>query len=134
MKLYRGLKSKEYLEFDEKLEKSIKSAWSEILDFREKGDFNYRENLNDLILELEKVHNLTHQNFTDNEKVAKNYAKREGGLLVSIDVPKEDILKFFKMEFQNFSKRRKKFEIVYVVDSKILNKYSKIWKLALQTC
>lgn len=48
---------------------------------------------------------------------------------VQIDVPITHVLKHFRLEFQNFAHRKKVFEIVYVVDSQMLAKNQRLWKL-----
>ncbi|MGE4133327.1 MAG: hypothetical protein AB7F86_16915 [Bdellovibrionales bacterium] len=58
-----------------------------------------------------------------------DYARKVGGLLVEISVPMADVLKHFDIEFQNFGRRKKQFEIVYCVKGSILAKYGKKWKL-----
>lgn len=131
MKLYRGLKSLDYREFDSDLEKELRDGWREVLSLRESGDFIYPENLNKRILKLESISNLTHQNFTDNREIAYSYARNGGGLFLEVEVSMEDLLRYFKMEFQNFSKRRKKFELVYVVSAADLSSNRSKWNLKI---
>jgi ABC-type multidrug transport system ATPase subunit len=40
----------------------------------------------------------------------------------------EDLVKKFRLEFQNFGKRKRLFEIVYVISSDELSKNRKKWK------
>ncbi len=131
MKLYRGIKSKNFEIFDSKTEKENLSTWSKILEIRSKNIFKHPDDLDDKILRAEKHGKLIHQYFTDNQSIASSYARSTNGILIEINVPKSDVLKFFKLEFQNFSKRKKSFEVVYVIDSKILSKNSKKWKLKI---
>ena len=133
MKLYRGLKSEQFQLFDEAIERELHDHWQGVVERRERGDFSYREEENAAILRLEKLHRLYHQNFTDNEAIAREYAHAQGGALVTVDVPVPDILEHWKVEFQNFGKRRTKFELVYVVDGRTLARHKDRWKLHVQT-
>ena len=129
MKLYRGLKGSVYREFDSHVKKRLHTAWSKVLKIREMGGLNYPETLNNEILELSRIQNLAKQDFTDNKDIALEYIKDDGGVLVEIDVNPKDILKYFIIEFQNFSKRRDLFELVYTINSKDLQRNSKKWNL-----
>ncbi len=129
MKLYRGLKSSEFKVFDTKLASHSVSIWEKILKERIKGNFHFPEALSKDIVELEKINRLRRQNFTDNKSIALAYAKENRGLLLEIDVNIGDVLKYFHLEFQNFGKRKKNFELVYVVDAASLFRNAKKWKL-----
>ncbi len=129
MKLYRGLKSSEYKKFDPQIEEEIKNSWRKILELRAKGEYSYPEVLNEMILKSKKISNLKDQHFTDNQEIAYQYAKKEGGMVIEIQVGVDDILNYFMIEFQNFTKRRELFELVYVVSSKDLLENSSRWNL-----
>jgi hypothetical protein len=129
MKLYRGITSKEYLEHTEEIESCFNDGWRKILEYRDKGDLSYPEELNDVVIELYKTQSLTRQYFTDNKAITEQYIKSEGGVIIEIDVPVEDILNHFIIEFQNYSKRRDRFEVTYLVHGKILLENKDSWKL-----
>jgi len=132
MKLYRGIKSSEYKGFDSVIEKDFKSNLRKILERRKLDFVSYPEELDEVILKLKEVMRLVYQNFTDNKQIAFNYAKNEKGLLIEIDLSVEEVLKYFSIEFQNFSKRRKSFEIVYTVKGSDLEKNIKKWNLVIR--
>lgn len=127
MKLYRGIASPEYLEHTEEVEGQFKDGWKKILEYREKGDLSYPEELNDTVIELYKTQSLTRQYFTDNKAITEQY----GGVVIEIDVPVEDILNHFIIEFQNYSKRRDQFEVTYLVHGKVLLENKEKWKLQI---
>lgn len=129
MKLYRGLKSSEFKIFDASLASHSASVWEKILKMRAKGNFKFPEDLSKDIVELEKTNRLRRQYFTDNKSIALAYAKENHGLLLEIDPGIGDILKNFHLEFQNFGKRKKSFELVYAIDAATLLLNSKKWKL-----
>lgn len=129
MKLYRGIKAEEFSFITPALDKKIKSQWRELLELREGKSFAYPHKLNSSILELEKLSRLQRQFFTDKKAVALAYAKTNRGIVVEIDVPINQILRHFTLEFQNFSQRKKNFELVYAVDARVLCKYAKAWQL-----
>lgn len=131
MKLYRGITSPEYLEHTEEVESRFKDGWRKILEYREKGDLSYPEELNDIVIELYKTQSLTRQYFTDNKAITEKYIKSDGGLIVEIDVPVEDILNYFVIEFQNYSKRRDQFEVTYLVHGKVLLENKERWKMQI---
>lgn len=131
MKLYRGITSKEYLEHTSEMENRFKEGWRKILERRVQGDLSYPEELNDIVLELNKTQPLTRQHFTDNKTITENYIRSEDGLLIEIDVPLEDILNYFVIEFQNYSKRRDQFEITYLVQGKVLFEKKNKWKMKI---
>lgn len=131
MKLYRGIQSKEYIEHSIELDEQFKTAWRKILTQREIGNFTYPEELNNLIIKLYKNQPLTRQYFTDNVEVAERYLK-VGGLVIELDVPIEDILDNFIIEFQNYSKRKEKFEVTYLTHSKVILENKLKWKMKVQ--
>lgn len=131
MKLYRGITSKEYLEHTEEIENRFKDGWRKILEYRNNGDLSYLEQLNDVIIELYKTQSLTRQYFTDNKNITEQYIRSEGGLIIEIDVPIEDILNNFVIEFQNYSKRRDRFEVTYLVHGKTLSENRDSWKMQI---
>ena len=102
--------------------------WKQLLSKRAAADMSYPEELDQTVRKLEKTARLERQHFTDNSAIAKSYARKVGGLLVEIDVSLPEILKYFRLEFQNFSKRKRNFEIVYVVDSKVMAHNRRRWK------
>lgn len=129
LKLYRGLSSDEFnLATDEVFEKN-KKAWALILDRRVMKDFKYPQELDRSITSLHKNLRLEYQYFTDAKPIAEGYARKVGGLLVEVSVPLKDVLEYFDIEFQNFGRRKKQFEIVYCVKGSTLAKHGKRWKL-----
>jgi len=129
MKLYRGIKTREYRE---KISRQYENNWRKILKERAKGNFRYPLELDNTIKDLFKFQPLERQNFTDNKEIAEKYAKEEKGLLIEISVPIKEITKHFTLEFQNYAKRRKVFEIVYVVNGSDLAKNRKKWNLKVR--
>lgn len=129
MKLYRGIKSSEFKHFTDDTATELEQTWSSILKLRSQGKLEYPKHLDPEISRAEKLIRLQRQNFTDRREIALDYAKTYGGALIEIDVPLADILKYFRIEFQNFGKRKSRFEVVYVVDAKPLKKFKRKWKL-----
>jgi hypothetical protein len=129
MKLFRGINADEFSHFTPEVAGRLLSTWEKILNRRDRGDFKYPAAINSEILEASKVIRLQRQHFTDNEIVAREYARKNSGLLVELDVPVSDVLKHFEIEFQNFSQRKKNFEIVYVVNATELFTHAKKWKM-----
>lgn len=129
LKLYRGLSSDEFRLATDKLFAQNKKAWSSIIDRRAKNEFKYPQELDRSITALHKNLRLEYQYFTDSRPIAEGYARKVGGLLVELSVPLKDILKYFDIEFQNFGRRKKQFEIVYCVKGSVLAKHGKRWKL-----
>lgn len=129
VKLYRGLKSSEFKPYSSDIESDLKNIWGAILIRRSKGDWTFPKDLASGVLRAEKNLRLQRQHFTDRQEIALNYAKANKGVLVEIDVPQKEILSFFRIEFQNFGQRKKKFEIVYVIDAALLHRNRKKWKL-----
>ncbi len=131
MKLYRGLRTDEYEEFDLTKFQEYQSAWNFILKNRSQGNFEYPQGLNQIIGALQQNNGLNRQYFTDNKEVAYRYAKTQKGIVVEIDVSTTDIIKYFQLEFQNFAKRKTAFEIVYSIDALTLSKHNKDWQLTI---
>ncbi len=131
MKLYRGITSKEYIEHSDEIDARFKDGWRKILEYRSGGDLSYPEELNDIVIDLYKIQSLTRQYFTDSKVITENYVKSEGGIVIEIDVPTEDMLNYFIIEFQNYSKRRDLFEVTYLVHSKTLLENKDRWKMKL---
>jgi hypothetical protein len=129
LKLYRGLSSDEFNVAAAELFKENKKAWFLILEHRLNGDFDYPRELDRPITTLRKNLRLEYQYFTDSKVIAEVYARKVGGLLVELSVPLSDVLKHFDIEFQNFGRRKKQFEIVYCVKGSTLAKYGKRWRL-----
>jgi hypothetical protein len=94
-----------------------------------KGNFKYPQQLDRSINALHKNLRLEYQYFTDSKVIAESYARKVGGLLVELSVPLNEVLKHFDIEFQNFGRRKKQFEIVYCVKGSTLAKYGKRWRL-----
>jgi hypothetical protein len=129
LKLYRGLSSEEFNHATDELFKQNKKVWASILVHRLKGDFKYPQQLDRSINALHKNLRLEYQYFTDSKVIAEGYARKVGGLLVELAVSLNDVLKHFDIEFQNFSRRKKQFEIVYCVKGSTLAKYGRRWRL-----
>lgn len=129
MKLYRGIKAQEFSLFTPAVAAELRSTWKEVLADRARGKFDYPHHKNDRILTASRLVRLQRQHFTDRKEIALAYAKANGGLLIEIDLPIDQILEHFTIEFQNFTQRKKKFEVVYVVDASKLSVQSKKWKL-----
>ncbi len=129
MKLYRGIASKEFIEHADELDQRMHDGWRTILTVRENGIFSYPEELNDTVIELSKLQVYARQYFTDMKEIAERYAQSEGGSVIEIDVPLNDIEKYFLLEFQNYAKRREQFEIVYQVRGDVLAEHKGEWKL-----
>jgi hypothetical protein len=115
VKLYRGIKAKEFSHFTPEDSDHLRSTWEAVLTERARGDFNFPDDLNDDLLEASKLVRLQRQHFTDNKKIAFSYAKENDGVLIEIDVSVPDVLDHFTIEFQKFAQRRQSFEIVYVI-------------------
>ena len=129
LKLYRGLSSDEFSLATDDVFKENKKVWSSILEYRLNGDFDYPHELDRPITTLHKNLRLEYQYFTDSKVIAEGYARKVGGLLVELSVPFNEALKHFDIEFQNFGRRKKQFEIVYCVKGSTLAKYGKRWRL-----
>jgi hypothetical protein len=132
MKLYRGLKGRDVQLYSPAVQRNVWDSWSKLLQKRTRGDFSYPSELDVEVLSLEKLGRLSYQHFSDDERTAHAYAKQENGVVIEIDVPLSDIKKYFTLEFQNFSKRKKSFEIVYIVRGADLHRSSKKWKIKIK--
>lgn len=129
MKLYRGLKSGEFERLSREVQDSLRQNWKPILHRRSRGDLSFPKDLSQNIKRLVSLVRLQDQYFTDNRSIAEGYARTNGGLLVEIKPSMDDLLEHFKVEFQNFSKRSRQFELVYRTSGLTLSKMSKRWKL-----
>lgn len=129
LKLYRGLSSDEFNLATHEVFRQNKKTWASILAHRVKGHFKYPQQLDRSINALHKNLRLEYQYFTDSKAIAEGYARKVGGLLVELSVPLNEVLKHFDIEFQNFSRRKKQFEIVFCVKGSTLAKYGKRWRL-----
>jgi len=129
IKLYRGLDAAEFKAVTGKSRASNRRVWQAIVSMRATGDFSYPANLDKDINQLHRNLRLERQFFTDNKLIAKAYASKVSGLLVEVTVPVQDVIKHFDVEFQNFGRRRKQFEIVYCVKGALLSKRAKVWKM-----
>lgn len=132
MKLYRGLKERDVQLYSPAVQGKVWDSWSKLLQKRARGDFSYPSELDAEVQSLEKLGRLSYQHFSDDERTANAYAKQENGVVIEIDVPLSDIKKHFMLEFQNFSKRKKRFEIVYLVRGADLYRSSKKWKIKMK--
>ncbi len=132
LKLYRGLSADEFSIASDKLLKENRKTWSSLLEYRADGDFDYPESLNQSITSLHKNLKLEVQYFTDAKNIAESYARKMDGLLVEMRVPLDDVINHFDIEFQNFSRRKKQFEIVYRVKGSLLSKYKRKWRLSVR--
>lgn len=129
MKLYRGIKNERFEQLSPQLKADVDLMWKKVIAHRAALDFSYPSDLNTEILSLSKLARLSQQHFTDRKDIAASYAKMEGGVVVEIDVPEDEIVKYFRIEFQNFAKRKENFELVYVVQGELLAERSASWKL-----
>lgn len=75
---------------------------------------------------------LSDQYFTDRKEIAQGYAKNENGVLIEINPQIEEILKYFKVEFQDFGKRKDDFQLVYRVKGKDLCENKDRWGLKVK--
>lgn len=132
MKLYRGLKQKDIQLYSPAIQEKVWGSWSKVLQKRERGDLSYPFELDAEMLSLEKLGRLSYQHFSDHERTANAYAKKEKGVVIEIDVPLADLKRYFILEFQNFSKRKKSFEIVYIARGSDLHHCSKKWKMKIK--
>lgn len=132
MKLYRGIKAREFLSNSAAQSLDLKALWLRLLRRRAQGDLSYPSEWNGEILRAAQLLRLEQQFFTDRKTVAQAYARAEGGLLVEIELPPEEVVRHFRIEFQNFSRRRERFEIVYVVAGAVLAKHARKWKLQVR--
>lgn len=129
LKLYRGLSADEFNLASETLVRENRRIWSSIIERRAKGYFEYPHTLDKAITMLHKNLRLEYQHFTDSKSIARNYARKMNGLVIELAVPIKDLLSHFDIEFQNFGRRKKQFEVVYCVKGSVLKKYSRRWRL-----
>lgn len=129
VKSYRGIKSREFSYLTPQMAAELEETWLKSLKRRAIGDFSYPEGLNERIFSAAKTPRYRRQYFTDRREIAMAYARSHRGLLVEIEVPLKEILASFAIEFQNFALRKKKFEIVYSVESRLLMERGRRWKL-----
>ncbi|MAZ40700.1 hypothetical protein CL654_01095 [bacterium] len=132
LKLYRGIKSSEFTHKDKEVEEKFNEGWLEILRRRAQGDLSYPEDLNSIVTKMFKIQPFTRQYFTDREEIAKSYAKKEHGSLITLEIPLKEILKYFVIEFQNYPKRKQQFDVVYIIKGTDLFKKSKDWNISIQ--
>lgn len=132
LKLYRGISADEFNLGSIEIFRANKRTWKKIIEQRVIGDFSYPHGLDKEIKTLHEKLRLEYQYFTDSRPIAESYAKKVGGLLVEITVPLKSIIDYFDIEFQNFSRRKKLFEIVYCVKGSILFKHSKSWRIKVR--
>jgi hypothetical protein len=132
LKLYRGVVAEDFLLLSSKQKVFRKQIWSEILLRRLNNNYQYPNDLDKEIQELLLLTRLERQHFTDRKAIASSYAKKANGILIEISVPLEDLVKKFRLEFQNFGKRKTLFDIVYVIQSSELSKNLKKWKLVIK--
>lgn len=131
LKLYRGISADGFNLASDDVFKKNKKVWASILEHRVKGDFNYPHELDKDINALHKSLRLEYQYFTDNKTIAEGYAKKVGGLIVELSVPLKDVFELFDIEFQNFGRRKKQFEVVYCVKGSALVKHGRRWRLTV---
>lgn len=129
MKLYRGLKTSEFRHYSDDISAEVRRTWASILKRRSQEDWSFPHELSTEISRLEKLLRLQRQHFTDRRDIALAYAKSNGGTLLEIEVTEKDLLNHFRIEFQNFGKRKKDFEVVYVVDASLLFQNQRRWKM-----
>lgn len=127
IKLYRGLQANDFTLVDQEMIAWQNEAWRKILAHRDKTS-EYPEHLNNLIIQLHKETRLNRQVFTESRSTAKRYiAGKDGGILIELSVPINDILQYFELEIQNYSKRRQCFEVVYTIRSSVLAEFMQAW-------
>jgi hypothetical protein len=132
LKLYRGLSATEFQAASKKLFAENRKTWRSILEHRVRGDFNFPKELDKAITVLHTKLRFEHQYFTDSKSIAEGYAKKVSGIVVEVSVPLNEVIKYFDIEFQNFGRRKKCFEIVYGVKGSILAKFAKSWGLRVR--
>lgn len=132
VKLYRGISADEFTLATEDLLTENRKTWSRIIENRANGDFSYPHDLNQAITQLHKRTRFEYQYFTDRKLIAQEYVRRVGGLLIELTVPAKDVIHYFDIEFQNFSRRKTSFEIVYRIKGSILSRHAKKWRLQVR--
>lgn len=129
LKLYRGVIAEDFFMLTPKQKAFHNKIWKEILINRIGNKHQYPNDIDREIQTLQEISRLERQHFTDKKDIATSYAKKSKGILIEISVPLSDQLKKFRLEFQNFGKRKIQFDIVYVINSDELSKNLKKWKL-----
>lgn len=132
LKLYRGISASEFNLASGSLFRENKRSWEAILQRRVRGRFDYPSDLDKMIQSLHKNLRLEYQYFTDSKRIADGYARKVGGILVELTVPLGDVVSKFDLEFQNFGRRKKNFEIVYCIRGSVLAKHHKRWRLNIR--
>ena len=127
LRLYRGIKADDFVFDGPAAAKRHDSLWREILEHRQESG-RYPSHLNAEIIRLHGETRLRHQAFSDQRETAERYLSRQGGLLVELEVPLDDILRYFELEIQNYAKRKRSFEIVYTVRSSVLARHAETWR------
>lgn len=133
LKLYRGVSSDESILLSKETLIENRKAWESILKNRLNGKMVYPLDLDETIKILHKKLRLERHYFTDSRKIAEGYAKKFGGILVELSVPLKDVFRYFELDFQNFSRRKKHFEFVYCLRGGILSKHHKKWNLKVES-
>lgn len=131
IKLYRGLASDQFQLANRELRKKQNEAWRKILTFRFEKPSEYPAELDSVIRELHGSLRLGRQLFTDSREVAERYAKSVSVVLVEIQVPLDEVIDRFEIEFQNFARRKQPFELVYRASGEVLRKNLKKWKFKI---
>jgi hypothetical protein len=103
-----------------------------LLVSRASGNKKYPNFLDEQIQGFEKILRTERQHFTDDKDIALSYAKKTKGVLIEVVVPVNEVVRHFRIEFQNYAKRKKKFELVYVVDGSLLKRKSRQWNLKVR--
>ena len=129
MKLYRGIKSDEINFFTHSSKEAITSVLLPILKMRSSNNYSYPDELNSQIIKTHQLMRLKDQYFTDRKDIAEVYMRSENGSLIEIDIDEKEILENFKVEFQDFGKRKKDFQLVYRVDGEVLLFNKDKWNL-----
>lgn len=132
LKLYRGISANEFQYASDKLFAENRQIWHSLLQRRAAGKFDYPLEMDKAVTTLHTKLRFEHQYFTDSKSIAEGYAKKVSGILVEIQVSVEDIVKNFDIEFQNFSKRKRQFEIVYGVKGSVLLKFAEAWRFKVR--
>ena len=132
IKLYRGIASEVLNLHTRSFLYKQKAFLHGLLALRASGKREYPDLFDQQIQAFEKVLRTERQNFTDDREIALSYAKKNKGILIEVVVPIHEVVKHFRIEFQNYEKRKKKFELVYVVDGALLKKKSSFWKLKVR--
>lgn len=133
IKLYRGMVSDVFTLHSRSYFNEQKKFLHWILALRSSGKMQYPDFLDEQVQAFEKLLRTERQYFTDDREIARSYAKKNKGVLIELVVPIHEVVKHFRIEFQNYGKRKKKFELVYVVDGALLKTKSSQWKLKVRS-